>query len=301
MMRRLLFCLLVRVSAGLAAIVLAAPTPAGAGDAETAIDRGAYLVRAAGCISCHTDRKGGGAPFAGGRPLKTPFGIFYSPNITPDRKTGIGAWSAEDVLMALRQGVRPDGSHYFPVFPYTTYTAMSERDARDIAAYLLSGKPVRHPNKPHDVMPPFGWRWTMAFWKILFFDEGAAADVADADPGLRRGAYLVRALAHCGECHTPRNLFGAVDRSQWLAGTVDGPEGELSPNITPHAATGIGAWSEGDIVDLLRTGLKPDYDDVQGAMQEAIEDGLKYLTDEDLRAIARYLKSVPPIDNKIAK
>ena len=285
----------------LAGVLLWALTLTATAAADPAeIARGEYLLRAAGCVSCHTDHKGGGEMLAGGRALTTPFGTYYSPNITPDRETGIGDWTDADFVKALRHGVAPDGSRYFPVFPYTTYTNMSEADARAIKAYLFSRPPVRAPNRDHDVSPPFGWRWTMWFWQWLFFEPGEFT----ADPALteaeRRGAYLVEALSHCGECHTPRNAFGALDRSMWLAGTADGPDGELVANITPHP-TGIADWSAGDIVQLMKTGLKPNFDDVQGSMQEAIEDGLKYLTDEDLRAIAAYLKKVPPIANVVKR
>ena len=269
--------------------------------AENAVERGVYLVRAAGCTSCHTDAKNEGERFAGGRALKTPFGVYYSPNITPDKVTGIGAWSDGDFLAALQQGLNPDGSHYFPVFPYTTYTRMRDEDALAIKAYLFSLKPVRRANTPHAVSMPFNWRWTMGIWKWLYFEPGRFRFDPEADETLRRGAYLVEALAHCGECHTPRNFAGAVDREMWMAGTVDGPEGEIAPNITPDPETGIGNWSEGDIVTLLKDGLKPDFDDVQGLMSEAIRDGLKDLPETDLKAIARYLKSLPAIEHKVGK
>jgi mono/diheme cytochrome c family protein len=265
------------------------------------IAQGEYLVRAAGCIACHTDEKNGGARFAGGRALKTPFGTYFSPNITPDEATGIGAWSDDDFVAALRYGERPDGSHYFPVFPYTSYTRMTVEDMRAIKAYLLAQPPVNQRNRAHDVVPPFSWRWTMMGWKLLYFTPGSRAHDPAHDAAWNRGAYLVEALAHCGECHTPRNLAGAMDEDMYLAGTVDGPDGELVPNITPDKKTGIGDWSHGDIVALLRDGLKPNYDDVQGSMAEAIRDGLKHLTDEDLSAIATYLRTIPPIENKLTR
>lgn len=267
---------------------------------EEQIRRGEYLVMAGGCTSCHTNEKSGGQPFAGGRGLETPFGTYYSPNITPDPQTGIGEWSDEDFVRALQEGVAPDGSHYFPVFPWTSYARMRSEDALAIKAYLFSLPPVSQDNKAHDVPPPFGWRWTMGIWKLLFFDQEPVARIAYSDSGVGRGAYLVEALAHCGECHTPRNLVGAMDTSMWLAGTPDGPDGDLVPNITPHE-TGIGDWSEGDIVQLLKTGLMPNYDNVQGSMQEAIEDGLESLTDEDLSAIAAYLKAIPAIARKVER
>jgi len=280
-----------------AAVALAGPAAAQDDDRVT---RGAYLVRAAGCIACHTVPQGG-APLAGGRALATPFGTYYSPNITPDPETGIGRWSDADFLRALRDGVGPDGGHYFPVFPFTSYTRMRDGDILAVKAWLFSQPAVRQPRRPHDVPPPFSWRWTMWFWKLLFFEPGAFEPEPDRDETWNRGAYLVNALAHCGECHTPRNVFGAMRSSLFLAGTTEGPDGELVPNITPDAATGIGDWSTGDIATLLRDGLKPDFDDVQGSMAEAIEDGLAYLDAGDLEAIARYIASVPAISNRIER
>lgn len=266
--------------------------------AESEVERGAYLTAAGGCESCHTDIKGGGAPFAGGRALKTPFGTFYSPNITPDAETGIGGWDEATFVAALRQGRRPGGDHYFPAFPYTTYARMSDADARAIRAYLATRPAVRAANRAHDVPPPFGWRWPLRFWRLLFFDDSPFQPDPVRTPAQNRGAYLVEALTHCGECHTPRNLMGALDREMWMAGTADGPEGELAPNITPHA-TGIADWSEGDLVALMRSGLKPNYDDVQGTMADAVKYSLSKLTDEDLKAIAAYLAILQPIENRV--
>ena len=282
--------------AGLA-VLLCAGIPAAADPVED----GAYLIRAGGCVSCHTDHKNKGEMLAGGRALETPFGTFYSPNITPDEETGIGGWSDAEFVAALRDGTTPDGSHYFPTFPYPTYTNMTEPDMLAIKAYLDSLAPVANPNRAHEISPPFSWRFLQTFWKLLFFERGPMQADPDKPADWNRGAYLVEALTHCGECHTPRNAFGALDRDMWMAGTPDGPDGELVANITPDAETGIGDWSEGDIVGLLKTGLKPNFDDVQGSMQEAIEDGLKYLTDEDLRAIAVYVKALPPIENKVER
>ena len=268
---------------------------------EDQIARGAYLVRAAGCISCHTDVKNDGPTMAGGRALKTPFGVFYSPNVTPDSETGIGAWSDEDFVRALHNGVGPDGAQYFPVFPFTTYTRMTAADALAIKAYLFSLPPVHRPNRRHDVGPPFGWRFLQSIWKTLFFDEHRFTPDSSRSAEWNRGAYLVTALAHCGECHTPRNMFGALQDDRALAGNNHGPDGQLVANITPDRETGIGRWSEADIVRLLKTGRKPDFDDVQGSMEEAIEDGLKHLSDDDLRAIAVYVKALSPIRNEVKR
>jgi mono/diheme cytochrome c family protein len=283
------------IAAALVLIPLAPMTPAAAG--EDAIERGEYLTRAGGCFSCHT--AAGGQPLAGGRALATPFGTFYSPNITPDPEAGIGRWTDAQFLRALREGVRPDGANYFPVFPYPSFTGVSDSDALAIKAYLFSRSPVRQNNRPHGVAFPFSWRFLQTAWKRLFFTPGPFLPDPKRSAAYNRGAYLVTALAHCGECHTPRNLFGAVRPSMRLAGTPDGPDGQLVPNITPDPATGIGRWERDDIVELLRTGTTPEQSKVKGAMREVIADGLKYLSDEDLTAIADYLLAQPPIVHEV--
>ncbi len=284
----------------LVGLQLAALTPATSYADDRLIARGSYLVYAAGCVSCHTDKKAKGAAFAGGRGLKTPFGTFYSPNITPDPETGIGTWSDDDFLRALRDGLSPDGEHYFPVFPYTSYTKMGDDDARAIKAYLFSLKPVIRQNRRHDVSPPFGWRWTIGAWKALYFEAGRFEPDPSRDATWNRGAYLAT-LAHCGECHTPRNFAGALDRTMRMAGTVDGPEGNLAPNITSDVDTGIGDWSQDQLVFFLELGTKPDYEEAEGLMAEVIEDGLGHLGDDDLEAIAHYIMSLPPIANFVAR
>jgi len=280
-----------RIGAALALILLL-PTSLAAAE-EDAIGRGEYLVRAGGCISCHTAK--GGQKFAGGRALATPFGTFYSPNITPDPETGIGRWTDAQLLRALREGVRPDGSNYFPVFPYPSFTGITDSDALAIKAYLFSLPPVRNENRPHDVAFPLSWRFLQYGWKLLFLTPGPFQPASGHSAAYNRGAYLVTALAHCGECHTLRNLFGAVRASQQLAGTPDGPEGQLVPNITPDRGSGIGNWGKDDLVELLKTGITPEQSRVKGAMRETVEDGLKYLNDADLEAIADYLLAQPPI------
>ncbi len=268
--------------------------------AEPEVARGEYIFCAAGCASCHTDVAGGGPELAGGRALNTSFGVFRTPNITPDTETGIGEWSDEEFLRALREGLRPDGSHYFPAFPYTSYTRMTAEDARALKAYLFSRPAVSRRNQPHDLEPPFGWRFLLSGWKLLFLEQGPFEPDPERSAEWNRGAYLVTALGHCGECHTVRNVMGAQRASKALAGNAEGPDGRSVPNITPHRETGIGGWSEADIVMLLKTGLKPNFDNVQGAMAEAIDDGLKYLTDDDLQAVATYLRALDPIDNKVS-
>jgi mono/diheme cytochrome c family protein len=250
-------------------------------------------------LSCHT--AGGGPKLAGGRALATPFGTFYSPNITPDPETGIGRWTDAQFLRALREGVRPDGANYFPVFPYPSFTGITDRDALAIKAYLFSLPAVRQQNRPHDVSFPFSWRFLQTGWKLLFFTPGPFDPAPERSASYNRGAYLVSALAHCGECHTPRNFLGAMRSGQWLAGTPDGPDGQLVPNITPDPGTGIGKWEKEDVVELLKTGATPEQSKVKGAMREVIEDGLKYLRDGDLEAIADYLFAQPPIVHEVVK
>ena len=279
--------------------LLALGLTAGAASAdETPIERGEYVFRAAGCLSCHTDVAAGGPELAGGRALKTPFGTFYPPNITPDRETGIGAWTDEDFVGALRRGVSPGGAPYYPAFPYTSYTRMREADALALKAYLFSRPPVVRENTPHDLSFPFSLRFLMFGWRLLFFDEGPFEPQADAAEEINRGAYLVDALAHCGECHTPRNPFGAVIDSQYLAGNREGPDRQIVPNLTPDK-TGLAGWSQADVVYLLRTGFKPNFDNVQGSMAETIEHGLKYLSEADLKAITAHLAAIPPIENAL--
>ncbi|HKM68815.1 MAG TPA: cytochrome c [Stellaceae bacterium] len=283
---------------GAVLLLLALAQAAPAVGEEDAVERGEYLVRAAGCFSCHT--AAGGRTLAGGRALTTPFGTFYTPNITPDPDTGIGRWTDAQFLRALRDGIRPDGANYFPVFPYTSFTGIADSDALAIKAYLFSLPAVRQQNRPHDVPFPFSWRFLQTGWKWLFFSRGPFRPAPDRNAAYNRGAYLVTAFAHCGECHTPRNFLGATRSDLSLAGTPDGPDGQLVPNITPDQHTGIGKWERGDLVELLRTGTTPEQSKVKGAMREVIQDGLKYLRDDDLEAIADYLFAQPAIVHDVA-
>ena len=236
---------------------------------------------------------------AGGRAVRTPFGNYYGTNITPDPLHGIGSWSDEDFIRAMTEGLSPDGKHYFPVFPYTSFTRMKKDDLLHLKDYLFSLPAVKMPNREHDVTFPFNWRGALDVWKKLFFNPGPFKADRDRSESWNRGAYISEALAHCGECHTPRSMMGALDSSMHFAGSLEGPEGELSPNITQDRETGIGEWSRGDLTWLLKTGMKPGGDDVQGLMAEAIESGYRHLTDYDLEAIAEYLESVPPVRNDL--
>lgn len=264
--------------------------------------RGEQIFRATGGCTCHTNYPGEGedAPtLAGGRALATPFGTFYSTNITPDPETGIGRWTNVDFARAMREGLSPAGEHYFPVFPYTAFSGLRDGDLVDMKAYLDSVPAVRRANRAPDAPFPFSWRATILGWKLVNFVPKTFDEAPERSAAWRRGRYLVEAAAHCGECHTPRTLTGGLDQDMWLAGSRDGPEGELAPNITPHDETGIGAWSTADLVWYLQMGLKPDGDDTQGLMSEVIEHGYAELPTRDLEAIAEYLRSVPGIENRV--
>jgi mono/diheme cytochrome c family protein len=269
-------------------------------DAE-AVKRGEYLFNAGGCFGCHTDTKNKGASLAGGRALNTPFGTFYGPNITPDMQYGLGRWTEADFIRAVRHGERPDGANLFPVFPYTSFTKISDADLKDLWAYLRTVTPVAQPNREHNVSFPFSVRAGLTVWKWINFTPGLFQPDSARSADVNRGAYLVQALAHCGECHTPRNIMGGVKTSMVFAGTPDGPEGERVPNITPHPDSGIGKWSAGDLTDLLKQGMTPDGDFVGGAMGEVVRETTGKLSDGDVRAVIAYLKTLPPIDHKVPR
>ncbi len=264
------------------------------------VDRGAYIFAAAGCASCHTDRAGGGAPLAGGRALKTPFGVFYAPNITPHPEHGIGRWSEADMVRALHEGQAPDGSHYFPSFPYASYTGLRDADIRDMWAYMQTVPAAATPNRPHELSPPFSWRFLVGGWKLLFFKPERFAEDPAQSEAWSRGAYLVRAVTHCGECHTPRNALGGSRTEWYLAGSPDGADNEAVPNITPHES-GIAEWSADDIATYLDFGMDPGGDFAGGAMGEVIEHATAKLTDEDRAAIAEYLISIPAKESQARK
>ncbi len=263
--------------------------------------RGEYIYRIAGCEHCHTDREAKGARLAGGRKLETPLGTFYAPNITPDPVHGIGRWSEADFVRALRAGVSPAGEHYYPTFPYTAYTLLSDDDVRALRAYLFAQPPVAQPNRAHELPWYLRWRAVLLGWKWLFFERGPFQPDTGQSAAWNRGAYLARAAAHCNECHTPRNALGGLRRGMYLAGTSEGPEGGVVPNITPDKKTGIGRWSRSDLMQYLETGMTPDGDFAGGLMAELIDHGLKHLTPQDRGALVDYLRALPPIEHAVRK
>ncbi|PWC56959.1 cytochrome c [Azospirillum sp. TSO22-1] len=275
---------------------LLTPVAARAGDPASPdpVRRGEYVFDAAGCLGCHTNEKGGGAPLAGGRPLKTPFGTFYSPNITPDPVHGIGRWTDADFARALRSGHGREGEPLFPAFPYTSYTRMSDRDVADLKAYLSSRPASPAANRPHDLSAPFGWRFLLPVWQTLYLEEGPLKDDPARPAEWNRGRYLVEALGHCGECHSPRGWMGGVDSARALAGNPQGPEGDKVPNLRP-GPKGLADWSQGDVEAALEMGMLPDGDFVGGSMAEVVRNSTSKLTPADRRAIAVYLKSLPSV------
>jgi mono/diheme cytochrome c family protein len=259
---------------------------------EDIVERGKYLLHAGGCISCHTEDSDEAVPLAGGRAMETPFGTFYSPNITPDAATGIGNWSDDEFVSAFWEGVSPEGEHYFPAFPFTSYTGVSREDLLAIKAYLFSLEPVSYESKEHDLAWYMSTRLAAGAWKELNFDSSRFAPDTTQDEQWNRGAYLVRHLGHCGECHTPRSSLGAVQRDLEMAGSRLGDE--RIANITQHRVDGIGRWSTSDIEYFLDIGMLPDGDFAGSSMGDVIEDNTSKLTRADRLAIAAYLKSVPP-------
>jgi mono/diheme cytochrome c family protein len=277
------------LSALLVWLTLAAPA---AGD-DGLVERGAYLFRAALCAECHTTDEG--APLAGGRPIESPFGTFYSSNITPDPEHGIGDWSDDDFVRALREGVSPDGRHYYPAFPYTSYTRLTRDDLLALKAYLDTVPPVAEPNRRHDLVWLARWRAPLALWKWLYLEPGPMQPDPSRDDTWNRGAYLAEAAAHCAECHSPRGPLGAIDADARYAGADEGVEDGGTPNITPHKELGIGRWTPDMLAFYLEVGMDPSGDFAGGVMAKVIDHGTSQLTATDRSAIAAYVLSLPPV------
>jgi mono/diheme cytochrome c family protein len=289
--RRLSLALTILV---LAALPIVAMTAARAAPDPAAVARGQYIFDAADCAGCHTDVKNNGKPLAGGRALVTQFGAFYAPNITPDNATGIGKWTVADLHRALREGISEHGKYFFPVFPFTSFTGMSDADIADLWTYLQTREPVVQANRRHDTTPPFSWRFLLAGWRALFFTPGPLLPVPGKDAVWNRGNYLANAVVHCGECHTPRNFLGGLEQSRAYSGNPQGPDNQKAPNITPDPESGIGKWSVAEIAELLKSGQTPEFDFVGSGMAEVVK-GTAKLADADREAIAIYVKSLPPI------
>jgi mono/diheme cytochrome c family protein len=275
---------------GLAAFSIAALAVAGpVGAQQTPVQRGEYLARAGDCISCHTAP--GGAPYAGGLRLDTPFGYMLAPNITPDRETGIGRWSAADFYRALHDGVNRHGQDMYPTMPYDFYTKATREDIDALYAFMRTVKPVRNSVTINHLSFPFDQRWSMAAWRELYFSAGVYKPDPAKTASWNRGAYLVEGLGHCSDCHSPRNLLGGIEKSRDFNGAVI--DGWFALDLTSDITTGLGAWTVDEIAGYLKTGAYKGKTTTLGPMAEVVQNSLRYLTDADLQAMAEYLKSIP--------
>jgi mono/diheme cytochrome c family protein len=262
------------------------------------VAKGQYIFAVAGGCACHSDPKG--TPHAGGRPFPIPFGTVYSTNITQDKETGLGGWTDQQIHDAMVKGVSRDGTKILPVMPFEAYSGMAQEDLKALIAYMKTLKPVKKATPPLKTWVPFT-RGLATPAYLTVFGRFSSAPPQAPKSGIERGRYLVNHVSLCGDCHTPRNPIGVPKSALYLAGASAkaGFLGEDVPNITPDKETGIGDWKREDIAELLLSGTKPDLDNVQGLMAEVVEHGYKNMTKEDALAIADYLKSVPPIKNKI--
>ncbi|WP_285423928.1 cytochrome c [Pseudomonas sp. efr-133-TYG-103a] len=280
----------------IASVLFSASTCVLAADDDALVKKGEYLARAGDCVACHTAK--GGKPFAGGLPMETPIGTVYSTNITPD-PTGIGSYSFEDFDQAVRHGIGKSGSTLYPAMPFPSYARVSDDDMRALYAYFMKGvAPVAEPNKPTDIPWPLSMRWPLSIWRSLFAPPVKAFEpTTSADAVVNRGAYLVEGLGHCGACHTPRALtmqekaLTPAEGSQFLAGSAP-LEGWIAKNLRGDHKDGLGSWSEDDLMQFLKTG-RSDRSAVFGGMSDVVAHSMQYMTDADLRAIARYLKTLP--------
>ncbi|RQR63776.1 cytochrome c [Burkholderia sp. Bp9125] len=284
-----------------AAPLAAAPASATAAapqSADALVARGAYLARAGDCVACHT--ASGGKPFAGGLKFDTPIGAIYSTNITPDPKTGVGGWTLDEFDRALRAGVRKNGDTLYPAMPFPSYARLTGDDVKALYAYFMHGvAPVRQENRPVDIVWPLSMRWPLGFWRKLFAPTPKPFDAAPyPDPVLARGAYLVQGLGHCGACHTPRaptmqeRGLTDADGPDFLAGGA-AIDGWVPTSLRGEPRTGFGAWTEAEIVQFLKTG-RTARTAAFGGMTDVVGHSMQHLTDDDLTAIARYLKTLPP-------
>ena len=277
------------ILAGLALCSAVANSALAAEPSPELIAAGKALVVAGDCAGCHTADPA--KPFAGGMRIDTPFGAIYAPNLTPDRDTGIGAWQDADFTRALRYGIAPDGSHYYPAFPYPYFTKMTKDDTLAIRAYLGTLAPVVSRNKPPELRWPFGYRGLMRIWNALFFKPGLFEPDQSRSAAWNRGGYLVTGLGHCGACHTPKNYFGADRDAQALAGGAVG--GWFAPRLDSAVRSGLKSWSAEDITEYLQSGRNA-RSHAGGPMAEVILGSTSQMSDADVQAIALYLKSLPP-------
>jgi mono/diheme cytochrome c family protein len=264
--------------------------PAALAQADS-IKRGEYLAKAADCMVCHTAP--GGEEYTGGLGFKLPFGTLYSTNITADKETGIGNYSDQDFLNAMHRGVRRDGAMLYPAMPYTSYTYVSDEDALAIKAYLFSLPPVKAAARENTLGFPFNQRWAMWFWAAVFNPGTRFEPDTSKSAEWNRGAYLAEALAHCGECHTPRNLAFALNNRRKFGGAITA--GWRAFNISSDKTTGVGGWSDDDLISYLSTGHAAGHGTASGPMGEAVDHSFSQFATEDIRAVVAYMRSVPAV------
>jgi len=273
------------------------PAPAASSaDAAATIARGEYLVRAGSCFGCHTEP--GGAPYAGGRAIETPFGVVHAPNLTPDA-TGLAGWTSDDFWRALHNGRARDGRLLYPAFPYPNYTRLARADSDAMFAYLQRLAPVAKPNRAHALRFPFDQQAALAVWRALFFRPARFAIDPARSPQWNRGAYLVETLGHCNACHSQRNVLGATAGPLDLAGGLIPIQNWYAPSLHDNREAGVGDWSEREVVALLQSGVSA-RGSVQGPMAEVVARSTRYLSDSDLVAMAIYLRALPPTERSAA-
>jgi mono/diheme cytochrome c family protein len=259
------------------------------------INRGEYLARAGDCVACHTAPNG--RQFAGDRPMPTPFGSLFVPNITPDEETGIGQWTSDDFFRMMRTGVSRDGTLLYPAMPFASYTKVTRADSDAIYAYLMSVPPVKQSNRPHELRFPFNNRDLLLGWRTLYFTEGEYISDPKQSSQWNRGAYLVQGLGHCAMCHTAINALGGSSESKAFEGGMIPNQNWYAPSLTSNRDAGLGNWEIKDIADLLQVGASH-RGTVYGPMAEVVYNSLQYLSDEDVEAMAVYLKALPQRDSE---
>ena len=292
----LVLAVLALVAAGVVFWMHPGPLPSQGNDAgapnaaSQVINRGEYLARAGDCVACHTAPTG--KPFAGGRPMPTPFGALYVPNITPDDETGIGRWTADEFYRMMHTGVSKDGTLLYPAMPFASYTKVTREDSDAIYAYLMSVTPVKQQNRPHELKFPFNQRDLLIGWRTLYFREGEYAPDPKQTPEWNRGAYLVQGLGHCSMCHTAINVLGGSSEAKAFEGGMIPNQNWYAPSLTSNREAGLGNWDLKDITDLLQVGVSH-RGTTYGPMAEVVYNSLQYLSDDDVKAMAVYLKSLP--------
>jgi mono/diheme cytochrome c family protein len=271
------------------------PRGASASPTTQLIDRGEYLARAGDCVACHTMPEG--REFAGGRPMPTPFGNLYVPNITPDEETGIGTWTDDEFYRMLHTGISRDGTLLYPAMPFASYTKVTRADSDAIYAYLMSVPPVKQKNRPHELRFPFNKRDLLVGWRTLYFKEGEYQPDPGQSAQWNRGAYLVQGLGHCTMCHTAINALGGSSESKAFEGGMIPDQNWYAPSLTSNREAGLGNWDIKDIADYLQVGISH-RGATYGPMAEVVYNSLQYMSDEDAQAMAVYLKGLPPRDSE---